>query len=246
MTKFVAVPLGKILELLYNFLGNYGLTIIIFTLIIRFIILPLYAMQMRSSQQMMEVQPKIKEIQTMYAGNTEKMNEKLQEIYSEHKIHPAMGCLPLLIQLPIIWGLFGLLRSPLQYLGVDSDMVMAVHQSFFWVNDLCQPDQFYILPIIAGIATFISMRFTTALSANPNAGGGSMKAMQYFMPVMIAWMAMTLPAGVSLYWIVSYIFQIFQIMITRRYDARKKEKEAIKERETRKLKQTHKKRQTAV
>lgn len=247
MTRIVAIPLGYVLELLYGFLGSYGLTIILFTVIIRLIIFPLYAAQMKSSRQMMEVQPKIKEIQTIYAGNPEKMNEKMQELYSESNIHPAMGCLPLLIQLPIIWGLFGLLRSPLKYLGDNSDMVMAVHESFGWVNDLCQPDQWYILPVIAGLATFVSMKFTMALSANPQAAGGaSMKAMQYFMPVMIAWMATTLPAGVSLYWIISYIFQIFQTMISKYMDKRKKEKEEIRKRESKKLKQTHKKRTTTV
>ncbi|MDD7408626.1 MAG: YidC/Oxa1 family membrane protein insertase [Anaerovoracaceae bacterium] len=251
MTKFLAIPLGYVLKALYGLLGNYGLTIIIFTVIIRLIILPLYAAQMRSSQQMMEVQPKIKEIQTMYAGNPEKMNEAMQDLYEKHKIHPAMGCLPLLIQLPIIWGLFGLLNNPLKYIGEDSTMVMAVHQSFLWVKDLCQPDQMYLLPIIAGLATYISMRFTMAISANPQAmsggAGASMKAMRYFMPIMIGWMALTLPSGVSIYWIVSYIFQIFQIRITRWHDARRKEREAIKQRESRKLKQTHKrKKQTTV
>jgi YidC/Oxa1 family membrane protein insertase len=123
---------------------------------------------------------------------------------------------------------------------------MAVHQSFGWVNDLCQPDQLYILPVIAGVATYISMKFTTAMSGNPQVGGASMKAMQYFMPVMIAWMATTLPAGVSLYWIISYIFQIFQIIITKYTDQRRREKEEIRKRETKKLKQTHKKKTTAM
>ena len=240
MTKLLAVPLGYVLKALYGLLGNYGLTIIIFTIIIRLIILPLYAAQMRSSRQMMEVQPKIKEIQTMYAGNPQKMNEALQDLYDNNKIHPAMGCLPLLIQLPVIWGLFGLLNNPLQYLGEDSNMVIAVHQSFLWVSDLCQPDQIYLLPIIAGLATYVSMRFTMAISANPQAAGGaSMKVMRYFMPVMIGWLALTLPSGVSIYWIVSYIFQIFQTQITNWYNDRKKERELIKARENRKLKQTH-------
>ncbi|MDD6255842.1 MAG: YidC/Oxa1 family membrane protein insertase [Eubacteriales bacterium] len=240
MTKLLAVPLGYVLKALYGLLGNYGLTIIIFTIIIRLIILPLYAAQMRSSRQMMEVQPKIKEIQTMYAGNPQKMNEALQDLYDNNKIHPAMGCLPLLIQLPVIWGLFGLLNNPLKYLGEDSNMVIAVHQSFLWVSDLCQPDQIYLLPIIAGLATYVSMRFTMAISANPQAAGGaSMKVMRYFMPVMIGWLALTLPSGVSIYWIVSYIFQIFQTQITNWYNDRKKERELIKARENRKLKQTH-------
>lgn len=240
MTKLLAVPLGYVLKALYGLLGNYGLTIIIFTIIIRLIILPLYAAQMRSNRQMMEVQPKIKEIQTMYAGNPQKMNEALQDLYDNNKIHPAMGCLPLLIQLPVIWGLFGLLNNPLKYLGEDSNMVIAVHQSFLWVSDLCQPDQIYLLPIIAGLATYVSMRFTMAISANPQAAGGaSMKVMRYFMPVMIGWLALTLPSGVSIYWIVSYIFQIFQTQITNWYNDRKKERELIKARENRKLKQTH-------
>lgn len=247
MTRIVAIPLGYILELLYNFLGNYGLTIILFTVIIRLIIFPLYAAQMKSSRQMMKIQPKIKEIQTAYAGNPEKMNEKMQEIYSENKIHPAMGCLPLLIQLPVIWGLFGLLRSPLKYLGDNDTMVLAVHESFGWVNDLCQPDQWYILPVIAGLATYISMKFTTAMTPQaPGGAGASMKAMQYFMPVMIAWMATTLPAGVSLYWIISYIFQIFQITISRHSEKKREEKEAIRQRESKKLKQTHKKKKTTA
>ena len=78
MTRIVAIPLGYVLELLYRFLGSYGLTIILFTVIIRLIIFPLYAAQMKSSRQMMEIQPKIKEIQTNYAGNPEKMNEKMK------------------------------------------------------------------------------------------------------------------------------------------------------------------------
>ena len=182
------------------------------TVIIRLIILPLYSMQLKSNEQMMAVQPKIKEIQAKYRDNPEKMNEKLQEIYEEHKIRPAMGCLPLLIQLPIIWGLFALLRNPMDYIA-NSDMVIAVHESFFWIHDLTQPD-LWILPIIAGVATYISMRITTVSQGN-NPANATMKAMQYFMPVMIVWMGRTLPAGLCMYWIMSYIFQIVQTKIIR-------------------------------
>lgn len=215
MTRLLAVPLGYVLNWLYTLLGNYGLTIIVFTLIIRLIILPLYAAQLKSSQRMMEVQPKIKEIQAKYAGDTQKINEKMQELYSQEKINPAMGCLPLLIQLPIIWGLFGLLRNPMKFIENDS-MVLAVHEPFFWIHDLSQPD-LWVLPILAGVATFISMKITNSmtLSSGANPANASMKAMQYFMPAMIVWMAHTMPAGISVYWVVSYIFQIFQIYITK-------------------------------
>lgn len=197
---------------IYSLVDNYALSIIIMTVIIRLIILPLYSMQLKSNEQMMAVQPKIKEIQAKYRDNPEKMNEKLQEIYEEHKIRPAMGCLPLLIQLPIIWALFALLRNPMDYIA-NSDMVIAVHESFFWIHDLTQPD-LWILPIIAGVATYISMRITTVSQGN-NPANATMKAMQYFMPVMIVWMGRTLPAGLCMYWIMSYIFQIVQTKIIR-------------------------------
>ena len=212
MTRIVAIPLGYLMNGIYSLVDNYALSIIIMTVIIRLIILPLYSMQRKSNEQMMAVQPKIKEIQAKYRDNPEKMNEKLQEIYEEHKIRPAMGCLPLLIQLPIIWGLFALLRNPMDYIA-NSDMVIAVHESFFWIHDLTQPD-LWILPIIAGVATYISMRITTVSQGN-NPANATMKAMQYFMPVMIVWMGRTLPAGLCMYWIMSYIFQIVQTKIIR-------------------------------
>ncbi|MCR4601355.1 MAG: YidC/Oxa1 family membrane protein insertase [Clostridia bacterium] len=217
MTSLVAVPLGYVLEWLYSLLSNYGLAIIVFTLIIRIIIMPLYAAQLKSSRRMMEVQPLVKEIQEKYKGDAAKMNEAMQELYSEHKINPAMGCLPLLIQLPVIWGLFGLLRNPLEYIADDS-MILAVHESFFWVTDLGQPD-LWVFPILAGVATFISMKLTTLISGQNNSNNptaSSMKMMQYFMPIMIVWMARSMPAGISLYWVVSNIFQIFQIFVMRR------------------------------
>ena len=201
MTKIVAVPLGYILNALYSFIDNYGIAIIVFTVLIRLIILPLYAAQLRSTTQMQKMQPKIKEIQTKYANDSEMMN-----------MNPAMGCLPLLIQLPIIWGLFGLLRNPMEYIS-NPDMVLAVHENFLWVNDLSQPD-LWVLPILAGVATFISMKITQSSAGAAGAAAGSMKAMQYFMPIMIVWMGRTLPAGLCLYWVISYLFQVVQTKIT--------------------------------
>jgi YidC/Oxa1 family membrane protein insertase len=211
MTRIVAVPLGYLMNGIYNIVGNYGISIIIMTVIIRLIILPLYSMQLKSNEQMQAVQPKVKEIQTKYKDNPEKMNEKLQELYTENKIRPAMGCLPLLIQLPIIWGLFGLLRNPMNYIS-NSDMVLAVHEPFLWIHDLSQPD-LWALPIIAGVATYISMKITGTSSQTDNPANASMKVMQYFMPVMIVWMGRTLPAGLCMYWIMSYIFQIVQTKV---------------------------------
>ena len=222
MTRILAIPLSYILNGLYNIFDNYGLTIIVFTVIIRLIILPLYNMQMKSTEQMQLIQPQLKELQTKYADDREKMNEKMQELYADHKINPAMGCLPLLIQLPIIWALFAVLRDPMEYI-TNTDMVLAVHESFLWIKDLSQPD-LWALPIIAGVATFVSMKISTSMTSTTGANSSantSMKAMQYFMPVMIVWMGRSLPAGLCIYWIMSYIFQIIQTKVRMMSRARK-------------------------
>ena len=211
MTKIIAIPLGYLLNGIYGLVNNYGLAIIILTLIIRLAILPLYSKQLKSTQQMQELQPKVNEIKAKYGKDQQKMNEKMQELYAEHKINPVAGCLPLLIQLPIIWGLFGLLRDPVAYIS-DPAMVLGAHESFLWVKDLAQPD-LWILPVIAGVATFISTKMTSAGSDNSNPANASMKAMTYFMPLMIVWMGRTLPAGLTLYWALSYVFQIGQTKV---------------------------------
>lgn len=212
MTKIIAIPLGYLLNGIYGLVNNYGLAIIILTLIIRLAILPLYSKQLKSTQQMQAIQPKVNEIKAKYGKDQQKMNEKMQELYAEHKINPVAGCLPLLIQLPIIWGLFGLLRDPVAYIS-DPAMVLGAHESFLWVKDLAQPD-LWILPVIAGVATFISTKMTSAGNDNSNPANASMKAMTYFMPLMIVWMGRTLPAGLTLYWALSYVFQIGQTKVT--------------------------------
>ena len=94
---------------------------------------------------MAEIQPKLKEIQVRYANDKDTMNKKLQELYAKEKFNPMGGCLPLLVQMPIIMGLFSLLRNPLEYM-TQPEMIVAVHESFLWVPDLSQPDN-WILPI---------------------------------------------------------------------------------------------------
>ena len=206
----IAKPMGLLLDLLYGFIGNYGISIIIFTVFVKLCLYPLYIKQTKSTALMSEMQPKIKAIQNKYGNDQEMMNIKMQELYKEEKFNPMGGCLPMLIQMPIIMGLFALLRNPLRYITEDS-MIFAFHEPFIWIDDLSQPDP-WILPIIAGVATFISFTMNQALSdtggAN-NPANGMMKMMKYVFPVMILWMARSFPSGLSLYWAVSQIIQIF-------------------------------------
>ena len=229
----IAKPMGILLDLLYGFIGNYGLSIIIFTVFVKLCLYPLYIKQTKSTAMMSEMQPKIKAIQNKYANDQEMMNIKMQELYKEEKFNPMGGCLPMLIQMPIIMGLFALLRNPMRYITKDS-MIFAFHEPFLWIKDLSQPDP-WILPIIAGVATFIAFTMNRMLqdtgSDAANQSAAMMKMMQYIFPVMILWMARSFPAGLALYWAVSQIIQIgFNIHLQ---TMRKKIKREQKERQIR-------------
>ncbi len=218
MGGFLAKIIGYVMQFIYNFVNNYGLSIIILTFLVRLCLLPLYNKQNKYTAAMADLQPKINDIQTRYAADRNTMNEKLNEVYAEAGISPLSGCLPMLIQLPIIFGLFALLRNPLTYMS-GSEMAAAVHESFLWVSDLSQPDS-WILPLLAGITTYFSTASTS------EAGGNSMAAMKYFFPVMLLLLGRTFPSGLALYWAVGNFFTMLQ---TYYFMARKKKKDREKE-----------------
>lgn len=206
----LASPMSYLLTWIYDFIGNYGLALIIFTIIVKVVMYPLYAKQIKTTINMTKMQPKIKEIQQKYARDKVMMNEKMAELYKEEGGSMYGGCLPMIVQMIVIMGLFSLLRNPMNYISSDK-MLFAIHESFFWIPDLAQPDK-WILPIIAGIATFLATYFSqTNQAAGPNAD--QMKVMtnmmRYVFPIMILLMARSYPAGLALYWSLNQIIQIF-------------------------------------
>ncbi len=206
----IARPLGMLIGLIYSLVGSYGISLVILTLIVKFCLYPLYAKQIKSTAKMSAVQPKMKALQMKYADDKEMLNIKMSELYKEEDYNPAAGCLPMVIQMPIIFGVFALVRNPLLYLN-DNSMLFAVHESFLWMDDLSQPDK-WILPLVAAAATYLSFSMTSQqqLDASGQQGMGSMmKMMKYIFPVMILLMARSYPAGLSVYWAVSQVIQIF-------------------------------------
>jgi YidC/Oxa1 family membrane protein insertase len=206
----LATPLAYALEALNNILGSYGIALIVLTVIIKLLLYPLYKKQIMSTMGMSEMAPKMQAIQRKYANDKEKMNEKISELYKEEGVNPMAGCLPMIVQMVVIMGLFQLLRYPLQYLKSE-DMVFAVHESFLWINDLAQPDP-WILPILAGIATFISFWMSSNNGSMPggnNQSNAMMMVMRYGFPIMIVWLAKSYPAGLAWYWFISQFIQIF-------------------------------------
>ena len=182
----------------YNLTGNYGWAIVMLTIVVRVVILPLTLYQQRSMRKVQALQPKVKELQAKYKSEPERLNKELMELYRNEKANPVMGCLPLLIQLPFLWGLFDTLKN-YAYQGTPT---------FFWISDLHAntkvADPYYILVILTALATLWST-YTSGVSADP-----TQKTMMYVMPLLFAYFTLNFPAGVALYWVVSTLIQVAQ------------------------------------
>ena len=238
----IAVPLGYLLTFIYNLVGNYGISLIILTVLVKLILYPLYFKQIKSTASMSSIQPKIKAIQEKYKNDKEKMNEEMAKITKDENFNPMGGCLPMLIQLPIIWGLFTLLRNPIRYIA-DEKMIFAVHQSFLWIKDLGQPD-LWILPIAAAVSTYISFAMTQQLTGQNEMMGGQGKSMnmimKYFFPLSILWLARAYPAGLAIYWAGGQFIQIFFNIRMNKFRAKLKEEQELEEKRRRAEKQLEK------
>ena len=213
--SLLATPLSYLLTLLYNLVGNYGIAIIILTVIIKADLYPVYAKSMKSTMKMGKLQPKMQELQQKYGKDREVYQQKVSELYKQEGASMYGGCLPMVVQMIVIMGLFALLRTPMKYL-TDENMLYAIHESFLWIPDLAQPDK-WILPLAAAAATFGSFSMSSSQTMNMNMGAatnpqqGNMmgKMMKYFFPIMILWFARTYPAGLAIYWFGSQVIQIF-------------------------------------
>ena len=219
--SLLATPLSYLLTLLYNLVGNYGIAIIILTVIIKAVLYPVYAKSMKSTMKMGKLQPKMQELQQKYGKDQQLYNEKLTQLYKDEGVSMYGGCLPMVVQMIVIMGLFALLRNPMAYIQSD-EMLFAIHESFLWIPDLAQPDK-WILPIAAAAATFLSSLLSSATNAatSQNAAQAKMMTnmMKYFFPIMILWMARSYPAGLAIYWFGS---QAIQILYNIRFNSWKK------------------------
>lgn len=173
---------------------NYGVAIILITLAIKLVLYPLTVKQVKGMKAMQDLQPKMKDLQEKYKGNPEKLNKEMALLYKESGVNPLSGCLPLLVQMPILMGIFFAIRD-YQYAHVPS---------FFWMADLSLPDPLYILPILSAATTYIQQKQTST------EGNAQTKMMMNLMPLFIGYISITFPAGLVLYWVMSNLFQIVQ------------------------------------
>ncbi|MGB9783734.1 MAG: YidC/Oxa1 family membrane protein insertase [Moorellaceae bacterium] len=218
--------LSQSIQFFYNItqaigIPNYGLAIIFFTVTVKIILYPLTYKQLRSMRRMQELQPKVQEIQKKYKNNPEKAQKAVLELYQAEKINPFSGCLPLLIQMPILFALFSALRTffdPSVNPGVKME-----HANFLWVPNLGARDPYFILPLLVMVATYLQQK---ASMVGPQ--DQSQKTMLVVMPLVIGWMSSQLSAGLALYWVVFSLMGMLEQWVLRRRPGLMKEEISAK------------------
>lgn len=173
---------------------SYGTAIILLTISIRILLAPLTMKQVRSMQAMKNLGPKISELQEKYKNNKMKRQEETAKLYKQSGVNPLLGCLPMLIQMPVLTSIFYAIKN-FNYVS---------QPSFLWIKTLAGRDPYYILPALAVITTYISSQQTITDANQQN------KLMLMIMPCFIGYMAVHFPSGLGLYWVASNVMQIVQ------------------------------------
>jgi YidC/Oxa1 family membrane protein insertase len=223
-------PLALIIEWVHDNilapigLTSYGWSIILVTILIRALLYPLTKKQMQSMKKMQSVQPKMKELQEKYGKDREKLSQKQMELYREEGVNPAGGCLPLLIQMPILFAFYYALlmlgdKLDERWLWIPSLAQPAYFGGMSWltpvtIQHLLSPDvwPYLILPVVYIVSQLFMQRMSQA--ANPSSMPGSTNTVMMLMPVMFGYITLIVPSGLSLYWVTSNILQIIQQGLT--------------------------------
>ena len=177
--------------------ASYGWAIILLTIIVKMALYPLTVKQVKSMKAMQELSPKMKKIQEKYKDNPQVMQQKIGALYKDAGVNPLAGCLPLLIQMPILMGMYYSLYN-FSYPTPESAY-------FLWMTSMSNPDPLYILPVLSALTTFLQQKMTTTDSNNPQ-----MKMMMFIMPLFIGWISINFPSGLVLYWVTMNVVQIIQ------------------------------------
>ena len=216
MWRWVCYPLVWVLNFFYDFIPNYGVAIILLTILVRVVFWPLTRKSTEGMKKMQEIAPLMKEVQKKYKDNPQRMQQETMALYREHKVNPMSSCLPMLIQIPVFIALFNVLRSAVE----------LRYAPFLWIADLSEPEALFaswfpfgglnLLPILMAVTTGLQSAFT------PSTGDKSQqKMMMIFMPVMMLVMFYSFPSALSLYWFLSNLFSIVQMWLIRRKTAAK-------------------------
>ena len=184
---------------------SYGIGIIILTLIIRLLMFPLYRTQLQSMKKMQEIGPEMKRLQERYKNDKQKLAEEQMRLYREKGVNPMVSCLPMLLQLPLLYAFYDMLR------GFKYNLP-GLSTRFLWLPTLGHQDPYLILPILGGLSTYWQTKISMSLQAGM--GAGQMQFMTYLMPLFMFYIFWRLPSGLAVYWVVSNVATILQQYLT--------------------------------
>ncbi len=195
MFGFISKFLVQSMKFIYGFVGNWGLAIIILTLLVRGILLPANIMSFRSAQGMQKIKPEMDKIKEKFKADPIRMNKETMALMKEHKANPLSGCLPMLLQIPVFFAFFAAI----------SNSIELYQQPFFgWINDLSHHDTFFILPLLMGVTMYFQQKLM------PNTMDATQAKIMNFMPIIFTFFMLTLPSGLTLYNFVSALFGVVQ------------------------------------
>ena len=195
------LPIQNFLEIIVvwlhqNVIANYGIVIILLTIIVRLILTPLTITQTRSMARMQKIQPQLKELQKKYKDDKQKLQQETMDFYKQNNVNPLAGCLPLLLQMPVFFALFQTLRNPTERV---TDVVKDFN--FLWLN-LNERDPYYILVILMVATMFLSTKLSTT---DPK-----QTKIMYILPVVFGFISWQFPAGILVYWVTTNVWSIGQ------------------------------------
>ena len=191
----LAKPIFWLLENIHAYVGNWGWSIILLTILIKLVFFPLSAASYKSMARMKEVQPRLLAMKEQYKGEPQKLNQAMMEMYRKEKINPLGGCLPVVIQIPVFISLYWVLLSSVE---------MRNAPWVLWIHDLSVPDPYYILPIIMAVSMFVQTKL------NPTPPDPIQAKVMMYMPLVFSIMFFFFPAGLVLYWVVNNLLSIAQ------------------------------------
>jgi YidC/Oxa1 family membrane protein insertase len=198
--SILSIPMLELMKFLYGIIPNYGVAILLLTLIVRLLMYPLQHKSMKSMKRMQELQPYIKKLQEKYKDDKEKLNKEMMQFMKTHKMNPMGGCLPMLLQLPVFIALYKVLNNAVEL--YRSPFV-------FWIKDLSLKDPYYVLPVLMGGMMFLQQK----LMPNPTMDSAQSKMMM-FMPIMFTFLMISLPSGLTLYIMFSTLLGVIQQYFT--------------------------------
>ena len=204
---FLARPMLWVLNGIHHIVMNYGVAIIIMTILLRLLMWPLTRKSYTSMAAMQKMQPEMQRIQKLYANDKMRLQMEMMKLYQTHKTSPMSGCLPMLIQIPIFFALYKalLISIPMR------------NAHFLWISDLSAMDPYFILPILMGATMWLQQYLQSAKPSNNNQDAvAQTQRMMRWMPILFTIMFAWMPAGLVLYWTVSNIFGIIQMQIIKR------------------------------